>query len=187
MFEFVATSTTTMLDFQRAAQLNFYLDNVTVVEADDGNGYRFSFNGMEADNELKNNGNSYTTFFREYNPMLGMWFSLDPNISEPWNSPYVAFICNPVYYSDPRGNRSPEERLQHQINKKGKKYRRKIANIQGVKRRDVSVKVALVSPIENDKIQVTYAYSVDHKRHIDHGFIGGVRDMDVYQIPETRL
>ena len=39
--------------------------------------YRYMFNGMEADPELKGNGNSYTTEFRQYDPRLGRWLSLN--------------------------------------------------------------------------------------------------------------
>jgi RHS repeat-associated protein len=66
--------------------------------------YRYAYNGMEKDNEVKGNGNSYTTEFRQYDPRLGRWLSLDPlMMSFPWMSPYVAFDNNPVYYVDPYG------------------------------------------------------------------------------------
>ena len=66
--------------------------------------YRYAFNGMEVDNEVKGNGNSYTTEFRQYDPRLGRWLSLDPLASKyPGMSPYVAFNNNPIYYTDPLG------------------------------------------------------------------------------------
>jgi len=40
--------------------------------------YRYGFNGMEKDDEVKGSGNSYTTEFRQYDPRLGRWMSLDP-------------------------------------------------------------------------------------------------------------
>ena len=40
--------------------------------------YRFGYNGMEKDKEIKGDGNSYTTEFRQYDPRLGRWISLDP-------------------------------------------------------------------------------------------------------------
>jgi RHS repeat-associated protein len=59
---------------------------------------------MELDNEVKGNGNSYTTEFRQYDPRLGRWMSLDPLMMKfPWMSPYVAFDNNPVLYVDPYG------------------------------------------------------------------------------------
>ncbi len=66
--------------------------------------YRYLFNGMEVDNEVSGNGNSYTTEFRQYDPRLGRWKSLDPLMYQfPWMSPYVAFDNNPVYFVDPLG------------------------------------------------------------------------------------
>jgi RHS repeat-associated protein len=59
---------------------------------------------MELDNEVKGNGNSYTTEFRQYDPRLGRWLSLDPLASSfPWQSPYCAFDNNPIFYTDPLG------------------------------------------------------------------------------------
>lgn len=59
---------------------------------------------MEVDNEVSGNGNSYTTEFRQYDPRLGRWKSLDPLMRMfPSMSPYCAFDNNPVYYVDPYG------------------------------------------------------------------------------------
>jgi len=68
------------------------------------NNYRFGYNGMELDNAIKNNGNSYTTEFRLYDPRLGRWLSLDPLMAKyPWMSPYTAFNNNPIFFIDPLG------------------------------------------------------------------------------------
>ena len=67
-------------------------------------GYRYSFNGMETDHEVSGHGNSYTTQFRQYDPRLGRWKSLDPLMAiYPSMSPFVAFNDNPVYFTDPLG------------------------------------------------------------------------------------
>jgi RHS repeat-associated protein len=59
---------------------------------------------MELDNEVKGNGNSYTTEFRQYDPRVGRWLSLDPLMDMfPDISPYVAFDNNPVFFIDPYG------------------------------------------------------------------------------------
>ncbi|WP_343631147.1 RHS repeat-associated core domain-containing protein [Fluviicola sp.] len=66
--------------------------------------YRYGYNGMEKDKEMHGEGNSYTTEFRQYDPRLGRWLSLDPLMGEfPWMSPYVAFDNNPILYIDPYG------------------------------------------------------------------------------------
>ncbi|MBI3220470.1 MAG: hypothetical protein HYZ44_13235, partial [Bacteroidetes bacterium] len=47
--------------------------------------YTFGYNGMEKDPETKGDGNSYTTEFRQYDPRLGRWASLDPLMKQfPW-------------------------------------------------------------------------------------------------------
>jgi RHS repeat-associated protein len=66
--------------------------------------YRYAYNGMESDGEVSGSGNSYTTEFRQYDPRLARWKSLDPLMMKfPWMSPYVAFDNNPVFYTDPFG------------------------------------------------------------------------------------
>lgn len=66
--------------------------------------YRFGFNGMEKDDEIKGNGNEYTTEFRQYDPRLGRWTSLGPLMAQfPHLSPFVAFDNNPIYFVDPYG------------------------------------------------------------------------------------
>jgi RHS repeat-associated protein len=108
-------------------QANWSMDNITVQSVDyyaadvvsasdyypfgslmpgrnfSSSSYRFGFNGMEMDNEIKSStGNSYTTYFRQYDPRLGKWMSKDV-VNYPWQSPYAAFNNNPIYFADPSG------------------------------------------------------------------------------------
>ena len=65
---------------------------------------RHLFNGMEADGEVSGNGNSYTTQFRQYDPRLGRWKSLDPLMKDfPHLSPFIGMDNNPIYFTDPFG------------------------------------------------------------------------------------
>lgn len=67
--------------------------------------YRYGFNGMEKDDEIKGEGNSYTTLFRQYDSRLGRWLSRDPLATEyPWQSPYISMDGNPISLNDPFGN-----------------------------------------------------------------------------------
>lgn len=87
--------------------------------------YRYGFNGMEADNEVKGQGNSYTTEFRQYDPRVGRWLSLDPMMQQfPHQSPYVAFDNNPIYFNDPKGQAA---------NGPGKPTKYQKAIVEGVK------------------------------------------------------
>jgi RHS repeat-associated protein len=94
--------------------------------------YRYGFNGMERDDEMKGLGNSYTTRYRLYDPRLGKWFSVDPKTSQmPWQSPYNSMDNNPVCFIDPFGDKVPisgekadQNTLIAQINQAtGGKYR----------------------------------------------------------------
>lgn len=59
---------------------------------------------MESDDEVKGQGNSYTTEYRQYDPRIARWTSLDPEFMNfPWQSPYAAFDNNPIINNDPKG------------------------------------------------------------------------------------
>ena len=61
-----------------------------------GNKYRYSFQGQEADNEIKGQGNSINFKYRMHDPRIGRFFARDPLAADyPWNSPY-AFSENRV-------------------------------------------------------------------------------------------
>ena len=66
--------------------------------------YRYGYNGMELDNEVSGNGNSYTTEFRQYDPRLGRWKSLDPLAHLLTDqSPYSFALNSPVRVVDGDG------------------------------------------------------------------------------------
>jgi len=63
---------------------------------------------MERDDEVKGGGNSYTTEFRQYDPRLGRWLSIDPAMAKyPDWSPYVFAFDNPIWFHDPNGDDPP--------------------------------------------------------------------------------
>ncbi|MDD3876019.1 MAG: hypothetical protein PHT69_05325 [Bacteroidales bacterium] len=67
-------------------------------------GYRFGFNGMEADNEFKGSGNSYDFGARIYDPRIGRILSIDPLFSAfPSESNYVFAGNSPILYIDVDG------------------------------------------------------------------------------------
>ena len=60
---------------------------------------------MEMDPEHKDDGNHYTTYFRQYDPRLGRWMSLDPESAIfPFEANYVANHNNPVCFIDSEGD-----------------------------------------------------------------------------------
>ena len=67
--------------------------------------YRYGFNGMEQDEEVKNNpGTSYDFGARIYDPRVSKFFSTDPKSREyAYFSPYSFAANNPIYYIDKNG------------------------------------------------------------------------------------
>ena len=60
---------------------------------------------MELDNEIKGEGNFYGADFRNYDPRIGRFTSLDPEMLKYPNwSPYAMSFNNPIYYKDTYGD-----------------------------------------------------------------------------------
>ena len=69
-----------------------------------GDFYRYGFNKMEADNEIKGQGNSYDFGARMYDSRVGRWLTIDPLArKQPAHSAYKSFLNNPLYFIDPEG------------------------------------------------------------------------------------
>jgi len=66
-------------------------------------GYRYFFNGQEADNEVLGEGVSLTAEFWQYDSRLGRRWNVDPVFKEK-ESPYACFAGNPVWFADPKGD-----------------------------------------------------------------------------------
>src|SRR5690554_2585098 len=77
--------------------------------------YFYGYQGSEKTDEIKGSGNHYTTFFRELDPRLGRWWSIDPkaNASE---SPYVSMSNNPLFFTDPLGDTVKYEKFRDRVN-----------------------------------------------------------------------
>jgi RHS repeat-associated protein len=59
---------------------------------------------MERDDEVKGEGNSYTTMFRQYDPRLGRWLTIDIEGETPCSN-YKSFGNNPIAFSDINGDK----------------------------------------------------------------------------------
>jgi len=105
------------LNIENPASLRVFNGGKSTVSKNDVKAYRYGFQGQEMDNEVKGEGNSYTTEFRQYDPRIGRWLSLDPLMAKfPHQSPYAAFDNNPIYYSDPLGSESEPSEDKKEIN-----------------------------------------------------------------------
>lgn len=66
--------------------------------------YTYGFQGMECDDDWADDGNEYTTAFRQYDPRVGRWMSVEPLSREfPMYSTYANNFNNPVNYFDNNG------------------------------------------------------------------------------------
>lgn len=68
-----------------------------------GTDYRYGYQGSEKDDEIKGNGNSYTTHYRHLDTRIGRWMSRDPK-STAFESPYASMNNNPILYNDIKGD-----------------------------------------------------------------------------------
>jgi RHS repeat-associated protein len=65
--------------------------------------YKYGYQGSEKDDEVKGEGNSYTTHFRMLDPRLGRWMSIDPKRTA-FETPYSSMRNNPILYNDKKGD-----------------------------------------------------------------------------------
>ena len=98
-------------------------------------GYRFGYQGSEKDNEFKGEGNSYTTEFRQLDPRLGRWLSVDPVI-QPWQSSYCSMDNNPIWFNDQDGDTIKivgSKKFERQVTRQIRKLMRTIEGRELVK------------------------------------------------------
>lgn len=71
--------------------------------SDENSDYRFGFQGMEKDDDVKGKGKSYYTYYRMLDPRVGRWLSVDP-VTRHQLSPYNSFDNNPINLTDIKGD-----------------------------------------------------------------------------------
>jgi len=82
--------------------------------------YRYGYQGSEKDDEVKGEGNSYTTQFRQLDPRIGRWLAKDP-AQDPSHSAYCSMDNNPIFYNDRSGlyTERRANRVRKRLNNKG--------------------------------------------------------------------
>jgi len=147
-----------------------------------GDGYRYGFNSMEKDDEVKGSGNSYDFGARIYDPRVGRWLAVDPLSGKyPDISPFVFVANSPMIFIDPDGRKvvaineeaqeiirlglTPEEAKYLKFNRKGmvnkrvlRKGMRKLDNVGG----NYECLLSLVKEKDVYEVEVGTAFEV-HK------------------------
>ena len=84
--------------------------------------YRFGFNGMEKDDEMKSKGNSYDFEARIYDPRISRFLTIDPEAKTyPMWTPYCFAANSPLRWIDEDG-KGPKDRIQKGISFLGIPY-----------------------------------------------------------------
>lgn len=116
--------------------------------------YCYGFGSQEKDDEVKGKGNSYTTYYRHYDPRIGRWKSLDPEMEKyASHSPYNYNFNSPLNYTDIEGD-SPISVLAKLIAKKGakivlKKYAKRNINNRLKRYMTKEMRGQLVNDLDN--------------------------------------
>jgi len=92
------------LNIENPASLRVFNGGKSTVSKNDVKAYRYGYQGSEKDDEIKGQGNSYTTQFRQLDPRVGRWLSIDPLADKyPGMSPYTSMNNNPITTNDQLG------------------------------------------------------------------------------------
>jgi RHS repeat-associated protein len=152
-----------------------------------GEKYRYGFNGMEKDNELKGAGNSYDFGARMYDSRLGRWLSVDPKwkVAPHW-SVYQSFKNSPAQNIDIDGevvqgaNEASFNKLQGTVDKLFSNYD---ALKSLFKQQDGTLQFQSIS--ESDFINAVKDISDPDIRALANGYFEAVNSTITYTFLET--
>jgi RHS repeat-associated protein len=126
--------------------------------------YRYGFNGMEKDDEVKGEGNSLDFGARIYDSRIGRWLSLDPLARKyPSISDYSSMAGNPILFKDPDGReiiiyyKDADNKLQPYKYGSGLPLpdndyvKRTVKTLNRLKRKKKYDKIGIVEYLENHK------------------------------------
>jgi len=130
--------------------------------------YRYSYQGSEKDDEIKGEGNSYTTHYRLLDPRVGRWLTRDPK-STAFESSYVSMRNNPILFNDVLGDtirgvsKTSANRLVNEIKnsfsgnqiKKLFKLNSDGQTLSSIKKKDF---IKAISSLSKDEQQLAYGY-----------------------------
>jgi RHS repeat-associated protein len=120
------------------------------------NGYRFGFNGMEKDDEVKGVGNWYNYGLRSYDPRIGRPTSIDPLTKQfPELSPYQFYHNNPIRNVDLDGAEGLPNEIFNAAARAGKTVLQKATDYVIGKVVDITIDYAAEKTAEKIKEKTT--------------------------------
>ncbi len=128
----------------------------------------YSFNGMEKDTEVKGANNSYTTFFRQNDPRLGRWLSIDPKVTA-FDSPYMSMGNNPILANDQLGDKIKFNKGE---NVSGKEFRQTKRMVKQEMKNNSESFNSIYKAMDDDKKQ-TITYNINNVDQAKTGDFGG--------------
>jgi len=145
------------------------------------NEYRYGFQGQEKDDEIKGEGNSYTTHFRQLDVRINRWLSVDPRTREmPWQSPYVSMDNNPIWNNDvlgdkikPTGSKEDKKAYLDMLNKgqEGVTYKYSKDNFRG--NIIIDTDKTTVNPEDYNTFTKTMVGAISQRQKVKHKLIRG--------------
>ena len=123
--------------------------------------YRIGFNGMEKDNEVSGNGNSYTSEFRQYDPRLGRWKSTDPLAKKYSSLTTYGYVYNsPIVILDMLGLGDPLEVMKIRRNRASNLNNAKARNNGGRAHQGFDLYAPVGTPVMAVKNAVVFDVSI---------------------------
>ncbi len=147
---------------------DYYPFGMLIPGRNGGSSYRYGYQGSEKDNEIKENNNSYTTHFRQLDPRLGRWLSIDPKATA-FESPYVSMGNTPIWANDPLGDKfiKGSERKAKKSERQANKRLKTLSKELGEAYQKYNGEENISNQINDIKAQIKQVNKV----------IGGIQDM----------
>ncbi|MNX77013.1 hypothetical protein D3C86_1085330 [compost metagenome] len=184
------TSTTGYIFVQIRQAGTYYLDDISITNNSGTGGtlvhsraYRYGFNNMEKDDELKGGGNSYDFGARILDPRIGRWLTIDPlAVKYPDLSTYNFVANSPIIFLDPDGRvitfaNTESENLFNKMYSQASETKK--AQLDKLKASEIVYHVNVENPSENLPMGGYTTYNFSTKRiemniAIDGDVTGGI-------------
>lgn len=146
--------------------------------------YSLGYQGSISIDEISGTSNCYSTFFRELDPRLGRWWSIDPEIQQsPWESPYMSMGSNPVLRNDQLGDKWFDKNTRQLANQTKKDYKqiKNNPNSSMEQRREMTLAIAELKDMRKHKqiFRITVETVTPAGGYTTMTIVGGINVIDI--------